>query len=217
LGAGISRRATLVTAEDSKTVVDDHRKVSPIVWLGILMLFIYFNGMMSLYTASGLAIQEQHLANQGFLSTSLALGGIIGAIYTMFYAPVFRLLKHFTPVVSIIIGAIGMVGMAHSSNMIMYTFFVILTTSTAMLVPYVYGSIMDDVPSKSKNLIISIAMAGNNMASFLSPYTIALIGKVTGVQSATGSFMIAAALFLIDAVIFTLMALSRKKQAAIAQ
>ncbi|WP_412989843.1 MFS transporter [Pediococcus siamensis] len=195
--------------EDKKTKTG---KVSPIVWMGILMLFVYFNGMMATYTGSGLAIQELKLSNQGFLSTSLAIGGILGAAITMFYGPIFRVLRHYTPVVVMIIGGIGMIGMAHSANMFMYTVFLVLTSSTALIVPYVYGAIMDDVPSASKNLIISIAMAGNNVASFLSPYTIALLGKLIGKTDSVTSFMIAAVLFLFDAVVFTFMALARKKQ-----
>ncbi|MBT1174368.1 MFS transporter [Bifidobacterium sp. LC6] len=188
------------------------RGVSPIVWFGILMLFVYFNGMMVTYTSSGLAIKQMNLANQGMLSTSLAVAGFLGALVTMTYGRVFRVLGHFTPVVVMTIGAIGMFGMTVAGNMWVFTIFLIMTCSTSMLIPYVYGAILDDVPAGAKNLVISIAMAVNNCASFLSPYTVSFLGKIIGHTDSISSMRIAACLFIIDIAVFVVLAFARKKQ-----
>lgn len=193
---------------------EDSKKLSGFVIVGMLMLFVYFNAMMALYTNSGLAIQQMKLSNQGFLGTALAVSGIIGALITMAYGPLFKLLKHATPVVFCAIGAIGFIGMANVNNMFLFTIFAIFVSSTAVLIPYVYGTVLASASDSSKNFAISMAMVLNNLGAYFSPYTLAFLGKVFGKTDPVFSFVICAGIMIVLAVIFVILMVSRRHSAA---
>ncbi|KAE9557226.1 hypothetical protein ATN92_16810 [Companilactobacillus bobalius] len=187
------------------------KKLPIFVIIGILVLFVYFNAVMAMYTNSGLALQQMQVKNQGMLGTALAFAGIIGSLITMLYGPIFKALKHFTPIIACGIGAVGFFGMAHSSNMILFTISMILVSSTTILIPYVYGTVMDSVPEASKNFAISVAMIFNNLGAYFSPYSLSFIGKASGMTDPTSSFVICAVVMIVLAVVFVFMQLNRNK------
>jgi len=115
-GANNTEKET-VTQETTSNSGKQSKKLPIFVIIGILVLFIYFNVVMAMYTNSGLALQQMQVKNQGMLGTALAFAGILGSLITMFYGPIFKVLKHFTPIVSCLLGAVGFFGMSHSSNM----------------------------------------------------------------------------------------------------
>jgi len=198
--------------ENESTASGKQSKKLPIfVIIGIAVLFIYFNVVMAMYTNSGLAIQQMQLKNQGMLGTVLALAGIIGSLITMFYGPIFKVLKHFTPIVFCALGAIGFFGMANSSNMIMFTISMILVSSTTILIPYVYGTVMDSVPESSKNFAISMAMVFNNLGAYFSPYSLSFLGKATHMTDPVSSFVICASVMIVLAIVFIFMQFNRNK------
>lgn len=206
-----SNNSQNTVAVENESSSKQSKKLPIFVIIGILVLFVYFNAVMAMYTNSGLALQQMQVKNQGMLGTALAFAGIIGSLITMLYGPIFKALKHFTPIIACAIGAIGFFGMAHSSNMILFTVSMILVSSTTILIPYVYGTVMDSVPETSKNFAISVAMIFNNLGSYFSPYSLSFIGKASGMTDPVSSFLICAIVMIVLAVVFVFMQLNRNK------
>lgn len=196
--------------EETITKAKASHKLPFMVVVGVLILFVYFNTIMALYTNSGLALQQMNMSGQGMLGTSLAAAGLIGGFITMLYGPIYKVLKHATPIVVCLLGAIGFIGMANASNMWVFTICIVLVTSTTLLVPYVYGVIMDSVPESSKNFAISTAMVLNNLGAYFSPYTLSFLGKMVGHTDPVASFVICAGIMLVLGVVLTLVLLSQK-------
>lgn len=200
--------------EETATKAKTSHKLPLMVIVGVLILFVYFNTIMALYTNSGLALQQMNMSGQGMLGTSLAVAGLLGGVITMLYGPIYKALKHATPIVVCLVGAVGFFGMAYASNMWLFTIAMVLVTATALLVPYVYGVIMDSVPESSKNFAISTAMVLNNLGAYFSPYTLSFIGKTVGHTDPVASFIICAGIMLVLGVVLTLVLLGRNTNSA---
>ncbi len=196
--------------EKTTTVADKaSHKLPLMVIIGVLILFVYFNTIMALYTNSGLALQQMNMNGQGMLGTSLAAAGLIGGVITMMYGPIYKALKHATPIVVCLLGAVGFFGMANASNMWIFTICIVLVTATTLLVPYVYGVIMDSVPENSKNFAISTAMVLNNLGAYFSPYTLSFLGKMFNHTDPVASFVICAGIMVVLAVVLMLVLMGR--------
>lgn len=206
-----------VTEETTTTDGKASHKLPAMVIIGVLILFVYFNTIMALYTNSGLALQQMKMSGQGMLGTSLAAAGLIGGVITMLYGPIYKALKHATPIVVCLLGAVGFFGMANASNMWIFTICIILVTATTLLVPYVYGVIMDSVPESSKNFAISLAMVLNNLGAYFSPYTLSFLGKMFNHTDPVASFVICAGIMLVLGVVLTLVLMSRNAHKASAK
>lgn len=200
--------------EETATKAKTSHKLPLMVIVGVLILFVYFNTIMALYTNSGLALQQMNMSGQGMLGTSLAVAGLLGGVITMLYGPIYKALKRATPIVVCLVGAVGFFGMAYASNMWLFTIAIVLVTATALLVPYVYGVIMDSVPESSKNFAISTAMVLNNLGAYFSPYTLSFIGKTVGHTDPVASFIICAGIMLVLGVVLTLVLLGRNTNSA---
>lgn len=188
-------------------------KIPAIIYLVVLTLFLFFSALMVMSTASALTIQELNLSNQGWLSTALSIAGILGAVIMTGYSQVYKVLKHFTPVVMLIVGAIGFFVLSISPNMIVFFIGLLMVSSSSMLIPYVYGTIMDDVDDNSKNLVVSIAQVFNNLGAFASPYVIAFLRGMFNAKTSIQSMQISSAILVVIAVIYLFMAVSRGKKA----
>lgn len=200
--------STIKAAETSNSGKTSH-KLPVMVIIGVLILFVYFNTIMALYTNSGLALQQMKMNGQGMLGTSLAVAGLLGGVITMMYGPIYKVLKHATPIVVCLLGALGFFGMANASNMWVFTICIVLVTATTLLVPYVYGVIMDSVPESSKNFAISLAMVLNNLGAYFSPYTLSFLGKMFNHTDPVASFVICAGIMVVLGVVLTLVLMSR--------
>ncbi|KRN28577.1 hypothetical protein IV38_GL000776 [Lactobacillus selangorensis] len=206
-----SESAAEATTEKTNANTESGSKKLPLVVIvGMLMLFVYFNAVMALYTNSGLALQQLKVSNQGFLGTALAVSGLLGALIVMSYGPIFKVLKHATPIAVCVVGAIGFIGMAHVPNMIMFTVYAVLISSTSLLIPYVYGTVLDSAPDASKNFAISMAMVLNNLGAYFSPYSLSYLGKLFGKTDAAFSFIICAGIMGVLAIVFIILMASRQ-------
>lgn len=187
-------------------------KVPVLALIAILLSFLYFNAIMPYQTDGALAIAQLHLSHQGLFSTILAVSGIIGSIITAFYSDIYRIFKHYTPVFIMLLGVVGYVGMAHAVNMIMYAIFTIITASTALIFPYIYGAVMEDVPESAKDFALSIAKIFNNLGAFLSPYTMAMTGALFGMRDPIAILKIAAGYLVFIGIIFIVLAIIRNNR-----
>ncbi|MBZ2404984.1 MFS transporter [Liquorilactobacillus hordei] len=187
------------------------KKLPAIVIIGILLLFVYFSVIMALYTDSGLAIKQLDLSNQGFLGTALSIAGLVSAAFSVLYGKIFKIFKHFTPVVILVISALGFIGMTRVPNMFMFTVYAIMISVSALLVPYVYSTVLENAPASSKNLTISLAMVLNNLGAYISPYFLAFIGKGVGKSDPVSAFLICTFFMITLAAIFLILAIKRQK------
>lgn len=188
-----------------------HIKLSGLIYIAFLMLFLYFSAFMVEATASALVIEQNHLANQNALSTEIAIAGLIGAVISMAYSRIFKVLKHFTPAVAVACGAIGFIICSKAANMIIFFFGLLLIMIANLIIPYVYDTILGEVDNSISNMIISIAQVCNNLGAFASPYVISVICKMTGLATAVDQMKISACILAIIAAVFVLMAIVRNK------
>lgn len=198
--------------ENSNSKNEKHAKIPALIYVAFFMLFLYFTAFMVEATASALVIQQNHLANQGLLSTEIAVAGLIGAVISMGYAKIFKVLKHFTPVVSVACGAIGFIVCSQAINMTIFFVGLLLMMVSGLIIPYVYDTILSDVDSSISNLIISIAQVCNNLGAFASPYIISALSKMAGLSTAVDQMRISACLLGIIAIVFVFMAITRAKK-----
>ncbi|WP_270748909.1 MFS transporter [Lactobacillus amylovorus] len=189
-----------------------HAKIPGLIYVAFVMLFLYFAAFMVEATASALVIQQNNLANQGALSIEIAVAGLIGAVISMGYSRIFKVLKHFTPVVAIACGAVGFIICSQAANMTIFFVGLLFMMISSLIIPYVYDTILGDVDSSISNLIISIAQVCNNLGAFASPYVISALSKASGLSSAVDQMRISACILGVIAIVFALMAIVRSRK-----
>lgn len=187
------------------------------IYVAFFMLFLYFSAFMVEATASALVIQQNHLANQGMLSTEIAIGGLIGAVISMGYSKIFKVLRNYTPVVTTICGALGFVICSQASNMAIFFIGLLLMFVSSLIIPYVYDTILSDVDPSISNLIISIAQVCNNLGAFASPYVIAFLSKILHLSIPVDQMRISAGILVVISIVFLIMALGHKKSVQVAK
>lgn len=188
-----------------------HARIPGLIYVAFLMLFLFFVAFMVEATASALVIQQNHLANQGMLSTEIAIAGLIGALISMAYSRIFKVLKHFTPAVAIALGAIGFIICSRASNMIIFFIGLLFMMIANLVIPYVYDTILGDVDSSISNLIISIAQVCNNLGAFASPYVIKAFSNMSGLSTPVDQMTISACILFVIAIVFVIMAIVRSR------
>lgn len=181
--------------------------------IAILMSFVYFNAIMPQQTDAPLVIQQLNLNHQEFFSTSLALAGLLGAVFTAFYGKIYKVLKHYTPVFAMVLGIIGYWGIIHSPNMLVFTISMMIISATNIIFPYIYGAVMEDVPATSKDFFLSLAKVFNNGGAFLSPYTMALTASILGVSGPIAIIKIGMCYLVFVGIVFIILAVLRNKLA----
>lgn len=85
----MEKETTIDKKENSNSKNEKHAKIPALIYVAFFMLFLFFTAFMVEATASALVIQQNHLANQGLLSTEIAVAGLIGAVISMGYAKIF--------------------------------------------------------------------------------------------------------------------------------
>lgn len=181
--------------------------------IAILMSFVYFNAIMPQQTDAPLVIQQLNLNHQEFFSTSLALAGLVGAVFTAFYGKIYKVLKHYTPVFAMVLGIIGYWGIIHSPNMLVFTISMMIISATNIIFPYIYGAVMEDVPATSKDFFLPLAKVFNNGGAFLSPYTMALTASILGVSGPIAIIKIGMWYLVFVGIVFIILAVLRNKLA----
>ena len=189
-----------------------HAKIPGLIYVAFVMLFLYFAAFMVEATASALVIQQNNLANQGALSIEIAVAGLIGAVISMGYSRIFKVLKHFTPVVAIACGDVGFIICSQAANMTIFFVGLLFMMISSLIIPYVYDTILGDVDSSISNLIISIAQVCNNLGAFASPYVISALSKASGLSSAVDQMRISVCILGVIAIVFALMAIVRSRK-----
>lgn len=181
--------------------------------MAILMSFTYFNAIMPQQTDTPLVIQQLNLPHQEFFSTALALAGLAGAVFSAFYGKIYKLMGHYTPVFTMLLGVIGYWGVLHSPNMIVFTISMMVISATNIIFPYIYGAVMEDVPSTSKDFFLSLAKVFNNGGAFISPYTMAATASLIGVSGPENIIRIAMWYLVFVGVVFLILAIIRNNRA----
>lgn len=195
----------------NNTQTKKHVKIPGLIYVAFLMLFLFFSAFMVEATASALVIEQNHLANQGALSTEIAIAGLIGAVISMAYSKIFKMLKHFTPAVAVACGAVGFIVCSKAGNMAIFFIGLLLMMIANLIIPYVYDTILGEVDGSISNMIISIAQVCNNLGAFASPYVISSLCKITGLSTAVDQMKISAGILGLIAVVFVIMAILRSK------
>lgn len=211
----MEKDTTVVKAETKTADAEPKKraKIPAMIYVAFLMLFLYFSAFMVEATASALVIQQNKLANQGILSTEIAIAGLIGAVISMGYSKIFKVLHRYTPVVTTICGAIGFIIASQATNMGIFFIGLLFMFVSSLIIPYVYDTILSDVDSSISNLIISIAQVCNNLGAFASPYVIAFLSNMLHLSTPIDQMRISAGILVVITVVFLVMAMMHKKSA----
>lgn len=209
-------KQTTVEKVDTKSnkVEKKHVKIPGRIYIAFFLLFLYFAAFLVESTASALVIQQNQLANQGILSTEIAIAGLIGAVISMGYSRIYKVFHDYTPVITTISGALGFIVCSQASNMAIFFIGLILMFISSLIIPYVYDTILSDVDPSISNLIISIAQVCNNLGAFASPYVIAFLSNVLHVNTAVDQMRISAGILVVITIAFFVMAVAHKKVSA---
>ena len=181
--------------------------------VAIILSGLYFVAIMPQQTDTAMALQQMNVPGQAFFSTSLALAGIVGALITALYGRIYKVLKFYTPVLAMVMGIIGYMGVLHSSNMIVFTISMMIISGSSIIFPYIYGAVMEDVPATSKDFFLSLAKVFNNGGAFISPYAIAAIGSMTGLTSPVDILKIAISILFVVGMIFIILGIVKTNKA----
>lgn len=203
-------KATSIKVEPTATKNSSAKAKIPVkIYVTFVLLFLFFAAFMVMSTAGALTIAEHHLSNQNWLSTEFAIAGLLGAGISMLYSKIFKAIGHFTPVAAIALAVVGFVILATASNMVIFFIGLLLIDCGALVIPYVYDTILGEVDSSISNLVISIAQVFNNLGAFASPYVINFFRNMIGVKDQASSMIISAVILAVIAVIFLIIAVSR--------
>lgn len=203
-------KATSIKVEPTATKNSSAKaKIPAKIYVTFVLLFLFFAAFMVMSTAGALTIAEHHLSNQNWLSTEFAIAGLLGAGISMLYSKIFKAIGHFTPVAAIALAVVGFVILATASNMVIFFIGLLLIDCGALVIPYVYDTILGEVDSSISNLVISIAQVFNNLGAFASPYGINFFRNMIGVKDQASSMIISAVILAVIAVIFLIIAVSR--------
>ncbi|MHA5097089.1 MFS transporter [Oenococcus oeni] len=208
-------KAPLPNIDEKNKMQSDNKHLPVLVIIGMLTLFVYFVALMSLLTNSALALKQLNVPNAGLLGTAMAICGLISAGFVALYGPLFKFFKHALPIIVMILAAIGMIGLANVTNMVMYTIWALLVNSSALIIPYIYGTVLNSAPKSSKNLAISIAMILNNLGAYSSPYVLAWLGKLIGRTDPVSTFIICAGILLFLTVVFIVLFFARRRSTVV--
>lgn len=206
-----SEETTSEAVVEEVSSVKGKTKISINVLLGIFILFLFFISFMTVFTSSALAIQELHLSNQGFLSTALAMAGMISSLFAMAYGKIHQVFKRFTPVFSAVMGILGFLILTISPNMSVFFIGLLIMYVSSLIVPYVYSVILNDVSEKMKNFVVSLAMVACNLGSFASPYVINFIADKIHRTDALSQIQISAGIIVIISILFIYLAFTTKE------
>lgn len=200
-------------AASHKKVEKKTTKLPIIAMIAILMSFVYFNAIMPQQTTTPLVIQALGLKHQEMFSTALAVAGLVGAVITAFYGKIYRIFKHYTPVLAMLMAIVGYVGVIYSPNMIIFTISMFIISGSSLIFPYIYGAVMEDVPSTSKDFFLSVAKVFNNGGAYISPYTMAATASMLGITGPINTIKIAMGYLFFAGLVFVILAIVRNKKA----
>ncbi len=213
-----SKTENAIKTEQAKVIAKNKQEKktmnAPVMAIvAIILSGLYFVAIMPQQTDTAMALQQMNVPGQAFFSTSLALAGIVGALITALYGRIYKVLKFYTPVLAMVMGIIGYMGVLHSSNMIVFTISMMIISGSSIIFPYIYGAVMEDVPATSKDFFLSLAKVFNNGGAFISPYAIAAIGSMTGLTSPVDILKIAISILFVVGMIFIILGIVKTNKA----
>lgn len=174
---------------------------------GISMLLVYplMTGISTIVVTKSFGTA----AAAGLALSFLTVGGMIG---NTFFGKLHQKLQKFTLTFDFIIAIIGLAVVYYASNIIgIYIGFVILGIGYMLVVPTLMMDIGSIVSPERIPLASGFVIAFMNVGAFLSPYYVNLIGTITGVIDVEFVVFVSLILFVIMAVVYTVIQIVNKK------
>lgn len=150
--------------------------------LGLVIVFIF---QMAINIKATALVEGNGIANPGFLGTALSLFTLVSFIGSLFYGNIVKRTRQFTLPIIFLIMAIGFFIISNAGTMaVLSAGLVLFGMGWSLCLPYAFGKIMENAPSGSENLSLSIAMVGCNLGCYISPFVLAMLGNLFGNTSA---------------------------------
>ncbi|GEO46228.1 MFS transporter [Companilactobacillus kimchii] len=138
----------------------------------------------------------------------------IGSMLAGFaFGTIFKIIRHYTIPVSIVLMAISFFILAVSNSIVLSGIGGVLTgISFSLLVPYLFNQVSVVSPKGSATLSTSLLLVGSNLGSSFSPYGLALLGNISGTSSVNGVFMAGGTVLAVMAIIGLIFVTVRNKK-----
>ncbi|MBC3803372.1 MFS transporter [Acetobacterium fimetarium] len=174
---------------------------------GISMLLVY--PLMTGISTIVVTKEFGTAAAAGLALSFLTVGGMIG---NSFFGKLHQKLKKFTLTFDFIVVIIGLAVVYYAFNIIViYIGMVIIGIGFMLVVPTLMMDIGSIVSPERIPLASSFVIAFMNIGAFLSPYYINLIGSITGVVDVNFVIFASLVLFIVMAVVYTIIQMFQKK------
>lgn len=179
----------------------------------VLLLFVVLIIYMGVQVKLALLLTSNGYGTATDAANIISIMSIGGMLAGFAFGTIFKIIRHYTIPVSIVLMAISFFLLAVSNSVVLSGIGGVLTgISFSLLVPYLFNQVAVVSPKGSATLSTSLLLVGSNLGSSFSPYGLALLGNISGTNSVNGVFMAGGTVLAIMAVIGLIFVTVRNKK-----
>lgn len=168
----------------------------------VLLLFVVLVIYMGVQVKLALLFTSNGYGTATDASNIISVMSIGGMLAGFAFGTIFKVIRHYTIPVSIVLMAISFFMLAVSNSVVLSGVAGVLTgVSFSLLVPYLFNQVAVVSPKGSATLSTSLLLVGANLGSSFSPYGLALLGKMSGTTAVNGVFMTGGVVLAVIAII----------------
>ncbi|CAJ2233635.1 MFS transporter [Companilactobacillus paralimentarius] len=180
----------------------------------VLLLFVVLIIYMGVQVKLALLFTSNGYGTATDAANIISIMSIGGMLAGFAFGTIFKIIRHYTIPVSIVLMAISFFMLAISNSVVLSGVGGILTgISFSLLVPYLFNQVSVVSPKGSATLSTSLLLVGSNLGSSFSPYGLALLGNISGTNSVNGVFMAGGTVLAVMAIIGLVFVTVRNKKA----
>lgn len=179
----------------------------------VLLLFVVLIIYMGVQVKLALLFTSNGYGTATDAANIISIMSIGGMLAGFAFGTIFKIIRHYTIPVSIVLMAISFFMLAISNSVVLSGVGGILTgISFSLLVPYLFNQVSVVSPKGSATLSTSLLLVGSNLGSSFSPYGLALLGNISGTNSVNGVFMAGGTVLAVMAIIGLVFVTVRNKK-----
>ncbi|AUI72018.1 MFS transporter [Companilactobacillus alimentarius] len=168
----------------------------------VLLLFVVLIIYMGVQVKLALLFTSNGYGTATDAANIISITSIGGMLAGFAFGTIFKIIRHYTIPVSMILMAISFFVLSISNSVILSGVGGVLTgVAFSLLVPYLFNQVSIVSPKGSATLSTSLLLVGSNLGSSFSPYGLALLGKLSGTDQVNGVFMVGGIVLSIMAII----------------
>lgn len=177
----------------------------------VLFLFVVLVIYMAANVKLALLLTTNGYGTATDASSIISIMSIGSMLAGFAFGAIFKVVRRYTIPFSLVLMAIGFVCLAVSHSVWLSGFGgVLIGMSFSIFVPYLFNQVSIVSPVGSAALSTFLLLVGSNLGSSMSPYGLALLGKLSGTTAVNGIFMVGGIILAIMAVVGLVFITSRR-------